>query len=85
MEVASVTNLEPLNSSQIIVVIGSGIAQSAQRLGYGLDDRIIEVRFPAWQEIILFPIGSRPALRSTKSSIKRPPGGCFPGGKAAGA
>jgi hypothetical protein len=50
--------------------------------GYGLDDRIIAVRFPVGLEIFLFDTMSRPALGSTQ-----PMGtvGSFPGGKAAGA
>jgi hypothetical protein len=66
---------------------GAVIAQSVQRLGYGLDDWSSRVRFPAevGLEILPFTTASRKALGPTQPPIQWGKKCSFSGGKAAGA
>jgi hypothetical protein len=52
--------------------------------GYGLDDRMIGVRFPAGAGIFLFDTMSRPALEPSQPPIEWVKE-AFPGGESAGA
>jgi hypothetical protein len=53
-------------------------------LGYGLDDRSSEFRFPAGDEIFLFITASRTALGPTQPPIQWVPGALFLGVKRPG-
>jgi len=58
-----------LNVIKISVLLLTGklgtVCQYVWCWGYGLYDRRIGVRFPEWEDICLFPRGSRPALGPT--------------------
>jgi hypothetical protein len=64
--------------------VKSRIAQSVQRLGYGLDDRGSRVRFPAGAGIFLFTTASRTALGSTQPPTQWVPGALSLGVKRPG-
>jgi hypothetical protein len=53
--------------------------------GYGLDDRMIGVRFAVELRIFLFTTRCRPALGPTQLPIQWEPGALSPGGNMVGA
>jgi hypothetical protein len=54
-------------------------ARSVEPLGYGLDDRGIEIRFPAGARDFLFSVTSIPILEPTQLVIQWVPGAVSPG------